>query len=105
MGDRSIVRALFVAALVACAPALAATHTVAIDGTAYVPAEITVKRGDTVTWTNKDPFPHTVTARGGAFDSKTIGAGKSWRYVARKSGEFPYVCTFHPTMIGTLKVE
>lgn len=83
----------------------ASVHNVAIDGTAYAPAAITVKRGDTVVWTNKDPFPHTVTARDGAFDSKSIAAGKSWRYTARKSGEFTYFCTLHPTMTGTLTVE
>jgi plastocyanin len=81
-----------------------ATHTVVMDATAYSPASLTVKRGDMVTWTNKDPFPHTVTAAG-AFDSKDIAAGKSWKYVARKAGRFDYVCIYHPTMKGTLIVE
>ena len=81
-----------------------AFHTVAIDGTNYAPATLTVKRGDTVVWINKDPFPHTVTAKG-AFDSRDISAGRSWKYTASKTGEFAYICTLHPTMKGTLKVE
>ena len=63
-----------------------------------------VKRGDTVTWINKDPFLHTVTAAG-AFDSRSMVAGASWKYAARKTGDFAYICTLHPNMKGTLKVE
>lgn len=47
--------------------------------------------------------PHTVTAKG-VFDSRSIAAGKSWKYVARTLGEYPYLCTFHPNMKGTLRV-
>ena len=79
-------------------------HTVLIEGTKYEPETVTVKRGETVVWVNKDPFPHTVTAKG-AFDSREIAAGKSWRWRARKSGDYAYTCTLHPNMNGTLKVE
>ena len=97
--------ALLALALASSISGAAATQAVAIDGTAFSPADITAKRGDTVIWTNNDPFPHTVTARDGAFDSKAIAAGTSWRYVARKPGTFAYYCTLHPTMTGTLTVE
>ena len=97
---------LFVAAAVGfVTPAVAAqTHTVAMDGTRFIPETLTVRRGDRVVWVNKDPFPHTATA-GRIFDSKSIAAGHSWSYVARKSGEFAYVCTLHPGMKGTLIVH
>ena len=85
--------------------AKAAAHSVAIDGTSFQPAVLTVKAGDTVTWTNKDPFPHTVTSTSGAFDSHEIAPGKSWKYSAAKKGEFAYICLLHPTMKATLKVE
>lgn len=81
-----------------------ATHKVLIDGTAYVPRTLAVRRGDIVVWVNHDPFPHTVTASAGGFDSKTIAPGKSWKYTARKAGVFPYTCTLHPAMTGTLSV-
>ena len=81
-----------------------ATHTVVIEAVKYEPETLTVKRGDTIVWVNNDPFPHTVTAKG-AFDSHDIAAGKSWKYTPRKAGEYAYICTLHPNMKGTLKVE
>src|SRR5947208_15885485 len=80
------------------------THQVAIQALAYVPETLTVRPGDVVVWTNKDPFPHTVTAAG-AFDSGPIAAGKSWRFTAKKAGSYSYLCTLHTTMKGTLRVE
>jgi plastocyanin len=88
----------------AAAQAPAATHTVTIEGTRFQPSTLTVSAGDTVVWINKDPFPHTVTAARG-FDSKSIAADASWKYRATEVGEFPYTCTFHPNMKGTLRVE
>ena len=81
-----------------------AVHTVVIKATSYAPAAVTVRRGDTVVWINEDPFPHTVTAAG-AFDSKSIAAGGSWKYRPARAGEFAYTCTFHPNMKGTLNVQ
>ena len=86
------------------AHAAAAAHTVTIDAFAFAPATLTVERGDTVRWRNDDPVPHTVTAAG-AFDSGSIAAGATWQYTAATRGRFEYVCTFHPTMKGTLVVE
>jgi len=78
---------------------------VSIDGTAYTPTTLRVKTGDSITWTNGDPFAHTVMSRAGGFDSQTIASGQSWTYHATRAGEFPYVCALHPTMKGTLIVE
>mgnify|MGYP005806566279 CR=1 FL=1 len=85
--------------------AAAATHTITIEAMAYSPATLKVKRGDTVIWVNKDPFPHTATAPDRGFDSAEIASEKRWTYVARTRGTHPYVCTLHPTMKGTLVVE
>lgn len=98
--------ALFIAAAAGIgAPAVAQkTHTVEMDGTRFIPETLTVERGDSVVWLNKDPFPHTATA-GRTFDSKRIAAGGSWTYLAREAGEFAYVCTLHPGMKGRLVVQ
>jgi plastocyanin len=77
---------------------------VTIDGSSYGPSSVTVRKGDTVRWVNKDPFPHTVTAAG-KFDSKSIAANGQWSYRATTVGDFPYICTLHPNMKGELKVE
>ena len=84
--------------------AKALSHQVVIAGVAYQREALTIKRGDTVVWVNKDPFPHTVTAPG-VFDSHSIAVGASWKYVARERGEHTYTCTLHPNMKGTLKIE
>ena len=81
------------------------THTVVIEGTTFAPASLTVASGDSVVWLNKDPFPHTATSKAGGFDSQVIAAGESWKYVARKQGDFAYLCTLHTTMKGVLRVK
>lgn len=77
----------------------------AIGSFEYAPSKLTVKLGETVVWVNNDLVPHTVTATGRAFDSGDIPPQKSWHFVAKTRGEFPYICTYHPTMKGTLVVE
>lgn len=80
------------------------THIVVIEGVKFEPDSLTVKRGEWVRWINKDPFPHTVTAPG-TFDSHSIAVGGTWKYLARKAGEYHYACTLHPNMKGILRVE
>lgn len=90
----------------ACAPRPEPqTHTVTMEGLKFQPAALTVKAGDTVVWVNNDMFPHTATSNPGGFDSGAIAAGESWRYTIQQKGEFAYVCTYHPTMKGSLTVE
>lgn len=81
------------------------SHTVTIEGLRFDPQTLTVRRGDRITWVNKDPIPHTVTAKNGKFDSHQIAPDGSWTYVARKAGEYDYVCTLHVTMKGKLEVR
>ena len=96
---------LFLAAIgIDTVAAYAATHTIVIDGLKYEPEVLAVRRRDKVIWINKDPFPHTVTSKG-VFDSREIAAGKSWTYTPRKAGEYAYICTLHPNMTGTVRVQ
>ena len=81
------------------------THTVTIEGMRFQPEVLTVAPGDTVVWVNKDLVPHTATSKEGGFDSKDFQADKSWRYTIQTTGEFAYICTFHPTMKASLRVE
>lgn len=88
--------------LVAALPALAASHTVAIEGFKFAPANLTVAVGDTITFVNKDSAPHTATARGGAFDTGRLGRGESATVTIGAAGSFDYICSFHPAMKGTV---
>lgn len=80
------------------------THTVTIDAAKFVPAELEVRTGDTIVWVNKDILAHTATSASGGFDSKLIDAGKSWKFVAKKKGDFDYICSYHP-MKGRIRVR
>ena len=79
--------------------------TVAIRAFKYQPASLTVEVGDTVIWVNEDIVPHTATASGKRFDSRSVDAQRSWRYVPDRKGTFPYACTFHPMMKGAVIVR
>jgi plastocyanin len=85
------------------------THTVTMDGTTFKPASMTIKLGDAVVWTNEDPFPHTATATATtaapAFDSKPLAPGGRFTFKPTAKGDYPYKCTLHTTMRGTLRVE
>ena len=83
------------------------THKVTMDGTTFKPGSMTIKLGDAVVWTNEDPFPHTATAISAtpAFDSKPVAPGGRFTFKPTAKGDYPYKCTLHTTMRGTLHVE
>jgi plastocyanin/cytochrome c553 len=83
----------------------AAAAIVAMDGTAFQPAEVTVHAGDVVEWVNRDPFPHNVASDAAAIHSGDLDPDRTWRYRALTRGTFHYVCTLHPGMAGVLHVN
>jgi plastocyanin len=100
-------RALALATALVLSPGLLAAgklHQVTIEGMKFVPESLEVAPGDTVTWSNKDFVPHTVSA-GKSIESGTIEGSGSWKYVAKQKGRFDYVCRFHPGMRATLVVK
>ncbi|MEJ7901725.1 MAG: cupredoxin family copper-binding protein [Thermomicrobiales bacterium] len=60
--------------------------------------------GTTVTWTNDGGVIHTTTATDGLWDSGILSAGDEFSYTFNEAGNFAYVCTLHPTMVGTIVV-
>jgi plastocyanin len=78
---------------------------VTMDGVAFNPERLIVKVGDTITWTNKDPYPHNVVSSTGAFQSEEIPPDGQWQFRATAAGRYPYTCTRHPGMDGILIVE
>jgi plastocyanin len=78
---------------------------VGIDNFTFNPERITVKAGTTVTWTNKDDIPHTVTASGHAFRSKALDTDDSYAFTFTTPGIYEYFCSLHPHMVGTIVVE
>jgi plastocyanin len=91
--------------LAAEAQAAGKTHTVRIEGMKFIPGRLEVAAGDTVVWTNKDFLAHSVTASEAHVESGDLAPGKTFRIVARKKGEMPYMCRLHPVMKGALVVK
>jgi plastocyanin len=86
------------------AHAYAEDIAIKIDNFTFSPAELTVKVGTTVTWTNHDDIPHTIVSAG-KFRSKTLDTDNSFSFTFTTAGEYKYFCSLHPHMTGTIKVE
>jgi len=76
---------------------------VAMKNMKFSPATIEIKKGDTVEWKNDDITPHTATSA--TFDSGSIASDAAWQHTFKEAGNFPYTCTFHPVMKGTVIVK
>jgi LPXTG-motif cell wall-anchored protein len=70
----------------------------------FAPATVTVHVGDTITWTNQGPSPHSATANNHSFDTGVLRPGQSASHTFAQAGTFTYFCTVHPFMHGTVVV-
>jgi plastocyanin len=86
-------------------PARAAKIEVTIDNFTFTPQQITVKAGDTVTWTNHDDIPHTVTSTTKVFNSTALDTDDKFAFTFVTPGSFSYFCALHPHMTGSIVVE
>ena len=71
---------------------------------AYQMAHIQVRVGTTVTWTNQDSVPHSITFKNGMKDSGLLSQGQSFSYMFNTAGTYQYYCTVHPYMVATVTV-
>ncbi len=83
-----------------------AVNKVTIQDMAFSPANITVKKGTTVTWTNQDSIGHTVFETDGqpGPHSSTLGKGQTYTFTYTTVGTFKYDCSIHPNMTGSVAV-
>jgi plastocyanin len=101
---RSLGLAVAAAILLGVASAQAEELKVTIDNFTFTPAELKVKVGDTVTWTNHDDIPHTVVSAG-KYRSKTMDTDGTFSFTFTSVGDYKYFCSLHPHMTGMIKVE
>jgi plastocyanin len=85
------------------APATAAP-AVHISNFTFGPALLKVRVGQTITWTNDDDIPHTVTANDKSFKSKVLDTGERFSFTFTKPGLVSYFCSLHPHMTGKIMV-
>jgi plastocyanin len=85
--------------------ATASTAEVKIDNFSFGPQSITVPPGTKVTWTNRDDIPHTVVSTEGVFKSRVLDTDEAFSFTFDKPGNYPYFCSVHPKMTGTIVVK
>jgi plastocyanin len=116
MARRALVTALALAAAALLTGPARADSSVAIKNVSFQPSSVTIHPGETVTWTNMDSAPHTVTSdTPGAFDSSPscnpgtglgcLNNGNTFSHSFAQAGSFPYHCKVHSSMHGTITVS
>jgi plastocyanin len=89
----------------AAVAAPARAQSVQIKNFAFVPAVLVVAPGTTVTWTNVDEDPHTVTANNRSFHSTALDTDDKYSFTFTTPGDFAYFCSLHPHMVGKIMVR
>ena len=85
--------------------AAASPATVDIDNFSFAPATLTVTAGTTVTWKNEDDSPHRIGDKNGTFKSAALDTDDTFSHTFSAPGEYPYICTIHPYMVGKIIVK
>ena len=79
--------------------------TVEIKEYDFVPRDLTVQVGATITWVNLDNVPHDATDVGGEWGTEILNRGENGTVVFDEPGTFDYYCRIHPDMKGKLVVR
>jgi amicyanin len=80
--------------------------TIIMKNFAFDPAELKIKTGDKVVWTNKDSVPHNLISNAGnEIISPTIPVGGTYSHTFNTAGEYDYLCEIHTGMKGKIIVE
>jgi plastocyanin len=97
-------RLVLVALATLPAPAHAADAAVSIDNFVFTPAALTVPRGTSVVFTNRDDLPHSIVSatRPPSFRSHVLDTDDAFALVFDKPGTWEYFCGLHPHMHGTI---
>ncbi|HXX55462.1 MAG TPA: cupredoxin domain-containing protein [Methanoregula sp.] len=86
----------------------ASSDVITIKEFDFTPSSLTVKAGTTVTWVNQGSETHTVSSDQNSpvqFASTELPHGASYSFTFSSPGVYPYHCSVHPSMVGTIRVE
>jgi plastocyanin len=72
-------------------------HTVVQQGRTFRPGEITINKGEALTFTNKDEFIHQIYVQG-LFDTDEKAPGQNITETFSEAGTFEVRCHIHPKM-------
>jgi len=81
-----------------------------LEDVCYIPSNIVVEKGKSVTWLNEDSSFHSVTSGfypepSGLFDSGHLDPYESYTLSFDNLGTYDYFCTLHPWMKAQVIVE
>ena len=82
--------------------AIAADATIAIDNFTFSPTPLTVARGTTVSWMNRDDIPHAIYCPALSLRSQPLETNDIFRHRFDQAGTFDYICSIHPNMRGRI---
>jgi len=88
-------------------PTTQAEVAVKIENFAFIPKELDIAAGTTVTWQNADDVPHTATSKDDpqVFDSGPLDTDDKFSFTFSKPGKYAYYCKVHPHMTGVVVVK
>lgn len=89
-----------------CAPSDATgTVSVTMADFAFNPNTVTVKVGDTITWTNTDSVQHTGTIKSNeSCTTPALAKDASAGITFSQAGSYDFFCKIHPQMTGKIEV-
>jgi len=83
-----------------------AKSEVKIDNFSFAPGQLTVTKGTTIEWVNRDDIPHTVVSDDKTtFKSKPLDTDDRFSYTFSKEGTYTYFCSIHPKMTAKVIVK
>ena len=89
----------------AAVPDTPGPYSAEIDNFRFAPTSIDVGAGGELTWTNKQNVEHTVVSDDGKFGSGVLGVNDTFSTKFATPGTYPYHCSIHPFMKGTVVVK
>ena len=80
-------------------------NTVVLKDFHFSPMSLSVPAGTTVIWRNLDEEPHTVASDSGLFRSGGLDQNDSFTFTFDRPGTYRFICSIHPSMMGTIIVK
>lgn len=81
----------------------AANHVIVIENMHFDPQELSIKKGDTITFVNQDIVPHNATEIKRLWGSPTLRSGDKWQFIPTHTAD--YYCSLHLVMKGKINVQ
>ncbi len=78
---------------------------ISIDGFAFAPSVLTIRKGGAITWANHDAVAHSVVFGPPGGRSPSLGKGETFSHQFDDAGTFAYTCGVHPYMHGQVTVQ